>query len=197
MPHHGFFAIALVALTLAPALGASGTTLPVGFSETQVAGRLAKPTAMALASDGRVFVSLQAGQLRIVKSGGLLPTPFVTLKVDASGERGLLGVVLDPNFATNRHVYVYYTATTPVRHNRISRFTASGDVAVPGSEVVILKLNNLTTATNHNGGAMHFGPDGKLYVGVGENANSSNSQTLNNLLGKILRINPNGTDPDR
>src|SRR5262249_374323 len=92
-------------------------------------------------------------------------------------------------------VYVYYTSTTPAVHNRVSRFTANGDIAMTGSETVILDLNNLSSATNHNGGAIHFGPDGKLYIGVGENANGANSQTLSNLLGKILRINSDGTIP--
>jgi glucose/arabinose dehydrogenase len=68
-------------------------------------------------------------------------------------------------------------------------------VAVVGSEVPILDLNNLSGATNHNGGAIHFGPDGLLYIAVGENANSANSQSIGNLLGKILRINSNGTIP--
>src|SRR4030095_3592132 len=119
-------------------------------------------------------------------NGALLATPFVSLTVDANGERGLLGVAFDPNFATNNFVYVYYTATTPAVHNRVSRFTASAanpDVAVVGSEVVILDLNNLSSATNHNGGAIHFGPDGMLYIAVGENANAANSQILTNLLG--------------
>src|SRR6185503_12450835 len=129
------------------------------------------------------------------KNGALLPTPFLTVTVNSSGERGLLGVAFDPQFASNGFVYVYYTATTPAIHNRVSRFTASGDVALAGSEVVLLDLNNLSSATNHNGGAMHFGPDGKLYVAVGENANSANSQTLSNLLGKILRLNADGTIP--
>jgi hypothetical protein len=115
--------------------------------------------------------------------------------VNSAGERGLLGIAFDPNFVSNQYVYVYYTATTPALHNRISRFTANGDVALPGSEVVILELNNLSGATNHNGGAIHFGPDGMLYAGVGENANGPNAQTLNNLLGKILRLNPDGTIP--
>src|SRR4029077_7857856 len=114
----------------------------------------------------------------------------------AVGERGLLGVALDPNFQSNHFLYVYYTATTPAVHNRVSRFTANGDVAVPNSELILLELNNLSSATNHNGGAMHFGPDGKLYIAVGENANGSNSQTLANLLGKMLRINADGTIPD-
>jgi glucose/arabinose dehydrogenase len=150
---------------------------------------------MAFSPDGRLFVCQQGGQLRVIKNGVLLATPFVSLTVDANGERGLLGVTFDPHFASNQFVYVYYTTPTPSVHNRVSRFTASGDVAVPGSEVVILELNNLTSATNHNGGAIHFGPDNKLYIATGENANTANSQSLNNLLGKILRINADGSIP--
>ncbi len=174
---------------------AGAATLPAGFEETQIVSGLASPTAMAFAPDERLFICLQGGQLRVVKNGALLPTPFLTLTVNASGERGLLGVAFDPDFATNGFVYVYYTATTPAIHNRISRFTATGDVAVVGSEVVLMDLDNLSGATNHNGGAIHFGPDGKLYVAVGENANSANSQTLNNRLGKMLRINSDGSIP--
>ena len=102
-----------------------------------------------------------------------------------------------PAFATNHFVYVYYTATTPTVHNRISRFTANGDVAVAGSEVVILELDNLSSATNHNGGALAFGADGKLYAAVGENANGANAQSLNNLLGKMLPHQQGRHDPDR
>jgi len=180
-----------------PAVGNSqaSATVPSGFVEESVASALSRPTAMAFAPDGRLFVTLQDGQLRVIKNGALLPTPFLTVTTTGSGERGLLGLAFDPNFATNRFVYVYYTATTPAVHNRVSRFTANGDVAQSGSEVVILELNNLSSATNHNGGAMHFGPDGKLYIAVGENANRSNAQTLGNLLGKMLRINADGSIP--
>jgi glucose/arabinose dehydrogenase len=80
-------------------------------------------------------------------------------------------------------------------HNRVSRFTASGDTALAASELVLLDLNNLSGATNHNGGAIHFGPDGRLYIGVGENATPSNSQTNANLLGKILRMDSDGNIP--
>lgn len=169
-------------------------TLPTGFTETQISG-LSGATAMDFAPDGRLFVCLQGGNLRVIKNGALLPTPFLTVSVDSSGERGLLGVAFDPNFSTNNFVYIYYTVPTAPIHNRVSRFTANGDVAVPGSELVLLNLDNLSSATNHNGGALHFGPDGKLYIAVGENANPSNSQTLTNLLGKILRINSSGTIP--
>src|SRR5688572_30199563 len=103
--------------------------LPVGFTESLVASGLTNPTAMEFAPDGRLFVAQQGGALRVIQNGSLLPTPFVTLPVNASGERGLLGVTFDPNFATNQFVYVYYTATTPAVHNRISRFTANGNVA--------------------------------------------------------------------
>ena len=179
---------------LAACLGINAATLPAGFTETRVATGLSNPTAMEFAPDGRLFVCLQDGRLRVIKNGALLSTPFLSLTVDSSGERGLLGIAFDPNFASNNFVYVYYTATTSPRHNRVSRFTANGDVAVAGSELAILDLENLS-ATNHNGGAIHFGPDGKLYVAVGENAVGSNSQTLNNRLGKILRINSDGTIP--
>ena len=185
----------VLAIGAAARTPAAAATLPAGFTESQVASGLASPTAMQFAPDGRLFVCEQGGRLRVIKNGALLPTPFVTLTVNASGERGLLGVAFDPNFASNQFVYVYYTATTPTVHNRISRFTANGDVAVPGSEIVILELDNLSSATNHNGGALHFGPDGKLYVAVGENANGVNAQTLSNLLGKMLRINADGTIP--
>ena len=166
--------------------------VPSGFSQTTIVSGLANPTAMAVAPDGRVFIATQGGQLRVLKDGALLSTPFLTVTVSSSGERGLIGVTLDPAFATNGYVYVYYTATTPAIHNRVSRFTANGDVALAGSEVVLLDLNNLSTATNHNGGALHFGPDGKLYVAAGDNATSSNSQSLSTLLGKVLRINQIG-----
>ena len=172
----------------------AAATLPTGFTETLVASGLSAPTAMAFAPDGRLFVCQQGGQLRVIKNGALLATPFVTLTVNSSGERGLLGIAFDPNFAANQFLYVYYTATTPAIHNRVSRFTASGDIAVAASEMILFDLNNLS-ATNHNGGALHFGPDGKLYIAAGENANAANSQSIANVLGKILRINSDGTIP--
>jgi glucose/arabinose dehydrogenase len=178
-------------------LSVDAAVLPPGFTEAQFGSTLSpgSPTAMAFSPDGRLFVCLQGGQLRIIKNGVLLAAPFVALTVDPAGERGLLGVTFDPNFGSNQFVYVYYTVPGAPTHNRVSRFTASGDVAAAGSEIVILDLDNLSNATNHNGGAIHFGPDGKLYIGVGENANASNAQTLNNRLGKILRINADGSLP--
>src|SRR4051812_31435629 len=187
-----WFAVFVFFLGLFPLKAA---TLPAGFTETAFGGPLGgSPTAMAFAPDGRLFVCLQNGQLRVIKNGSLLAAPFVSISVNSSGERGLLGVAFDPNFSANQFVYVYYTTSATPIHNRVSRFTASGDVAAAGSETVLMDLDNLN-ATNHNGGAIHFGPDGKLYVAVGENANSANAQTLSNRLGKILRINSDGSIP--
>src|SRR5437870_13128172 len=135
---------------------AIAANLPTGFTDAQVGGNLSgSPTAMAFAPDGRLFVCQQGGQLRVIKNGVLLSTPFVSLTVDSSGERGLLGIAFDPNFTTNHYLYVYYTVATSPIHNRVSRFTAAGDTAAPGSHAVILELNNLSSATNHNGGAIH------------------------------------------
>ncbi len=178
--------------TSAPAYAA--TTLPSGFSESTFISGLTNPTAMEFAPDGRLFVAEQGGTLRVIKNGALLPTPFVTLSVHTTGEAGLLGIAFDPNFASNNYVYVYYTVNSPL-HNRVSRFTANGDVAVSGSEFVVLDLNTLSWAGNHNGGAIHFGADGKLYIAVGYSATETNSQSSSNLLGKMLRINTDGTIP--
>src|ERR1700704_2522059 len=179
----------LFVVLAAIAVSANAAALPPGFQQTLVTSGLSNPTAMQFAPDGRLFVCEQTGQLRVIKNGTLLSAPFLSLTVNASGERGLLGVAFDPSFASNQFVYVYYTATTPAVHNRISRFTANGDVAVAGSEVILLDIDNLSSATNHNGGALAFGHDGKLYAAVGENANGANAQSMGNLLGKMLRIN--------
>ena len=190
----GRAAAILFVLAFAPA-GLRADTVPAGMVLQTLASFPAAPTNLAIAPDGRVFVCQQTGALRVVKNGTLLATPFATFTVDSNGERGLLGVAFDPDFTSNGFVYVYYTATTPAIHNRVSRLTASGDVAVGGSEVVLMDIDNLSGATNHNGGSIHFGPDGKLYIAVGENANGANSQTLANRLGKILRINSDGSIP--
>src|ERR1041384_7544748 len=172
----------------------NGATVPTGFTDSLVTAGLTDPTAMALAHDGRIFVCEQRGTLRVIKNGVLLPTPFLTVTVDSRGERGLLGITLDPNFVSNQLVYVYYTVPSPA-HNRVSRFTASGDVALAGREVVLMELPNLSTATNHNAGAIHFGADGDLYVATGDNANGNNAQSFSTVLGKMLRITSTGAIP--
>jgi glucose/arabinose dehydrogenase len=186
--------VALAALALLAA-STYAATVPSGFVDSIFVAVPTDVTAMKFSPDGRLFVCQQGGALRVVQDGTLLATPFLTLTVHASGERGLLGVAFDPDFETNNFIYLYYTATTPTIHNRVSRFTANGNVAVPGSEVVILDLESLSTSKNHNGGAIHFGNDGKLYIAVGDNANGANSQSLDTRLGKILRINRDGSIP--
>lgn len=172
---------------------------PAGFTKNEAwVSALSAATAFAQAPDGRLFVAEQGGNLRIVKNGSLLTTPFLQLTVDPAGERGLLGVALHPGFAGNGFVYVYYTTPVGGTHNRVSRFTASGvnpDVVSANSEVFIADLPALSAATNHNGGAIHFGTDGKLYVAVGDNANGANSQDLTTPLGKLLRFNDDGSIP--
>ena len=102
----------LVSASIAPA-----ATLPPGFTETSISG-LSNPTAMEIAPDGRIFVCQQGGSLRVIKNGVLLSTPFLTLSVDSNGERGLLGIAFDPNFATNN----FSTSITPFhpRHDTIA-----------------------------------------------------------------------------
>ncbi|HEX8435219.1 PQQ-dependent sugar dehydrogenase, partial [Archangium sp.] len=115
-------------------------TVPARFTDTQLVSGLASATAMALAPDGRIFVCEQAGRLRIIEDGKLLPEPFLSVATNTSGERGLLGATFDPDFPRQPYVYVYYTATSPFPHNRVSRFTASGNRAVAGSERILLEL---------------------------------------------------------
>ena len=187
-------ALASVALNLPGPLNAA--TVPAGFTDSTIAIGLSSPTTLEIAPDGRIFVAEQSGVVRVIKDGVLLPTPFLTLNVNSSGERGLMGITFDPDFAYNGYVYVYYTTSAFPIHNRISRFSASidnPDVAQP-SETVLMDLEYLS-ALNHNGGALHFGADGRLYISTGDNALSSNSQSLGNRLGKVLRINPDGTIP--
>jgi glucose/arabinose dehydrogenase len=185
-------------LVFALAGSATVSNLPAGFVDTLLASGLHSPTAMTFAPGGRLFVTEQGGALRVIKNGELLDQPFVSLKVDGNGERGLLGVALDPGFPQNPatpYIYLYFTVPGSPSQNRVARFTISGDHAVTGSQLTLLDIDPLSSATNHNGGAIHFGSDGRLYVAVGDNANGANAQTLSNLKGKILRINKDGSIP--
>ena len=155
---------------------------------------LAWPIALAFASDGRVFYAERnTGSIRIIENGAVLPTPFYTLpNTDATGERGLLGLALDPGFPTTPYVYAYqtYDDGTNGTYNRIVRIQASGDAGV--STTVILRMPSLSGATNHNGGVIAFGPDGWLWAVVGENADPSLAQNSMTPLGKVLRMDSAG-----
>jgi aldose sugar dehydrogenase len=150
------------------------------------------PTQIRFAPDGRLFYTeLQTGNVRIVLANGtLLTTPFATLPVGTSGEQGLLGLALDPNYAVNRFVYVFHTHPSPLRQ-RVVRFTDTNNVGT--SETVI--VDDLPVGTNHCGGRLGFGADGKLYVTVGDIGNPANSQSDSSLAGKLLRYNADGTIP--
>ena len=146
-------------------------TLPNEFTWTRVTGGISGATAMAVAPDGRAFVCEQTGAVRIVKGGRLLDAPFLTARVDSTWERGLIGVAIDPQFASNNYVYVNHVLHDPYPHHRLSRFTARGDIAEPNSERVLLEGDDQTkmggvTPNGHQGGAIHFGQDGKLYCRI-------------------------------
>src|SRR5207244_13546037 len=118
-----------------PGEGIAGTLmLPRGFKADVVASGLTGATALEVAADGRIFVCEQTGALRVVKNGKLLPEPFVKLSVDATWERGLIGVTVAPDFPKTPHVFLCYVAAQPYPHHVVSRFTARGDVAPPSRE---------------------------------------------------------------
>src|SRR5262245_4645983 len=179
---------------------AEAATFPPGFVQSEIAFGLTETIAMAFSPDGRLFVCEMPGRVRIVKSGVLLADPLLTLDVETNGSdgsNGLLGIAFDPSFATNGLFYVHYTAKASgsiPAHNRISRFVAVGDHANPNTETVVLELHEID-ATGHYGGDMHFGPDGKLYIAIGEYDSPESAQLLTDFKGKILRINADGTIP--
>ncbi|HMQ00421.1 MAG TPA: PQQ-dependent sugar dehydrogenase, partial [Cyclobacteriaceae bacterium] len=183
----------LILLLLCSILAEAQTQLPDGFITQQIAAGL-DPTAIALAPDGRIFIAIKSGQIAIVENGELLQHPFLTIDVDNSNERGLSGIAFDPDFEFNNYIYVFYTVPAQNR-NRVSRFTANGNFAVPGSETILLDLD-VMPGNIHNAGAMQFGKDGKLYISTGDGAQASNAQSMQNLLGKILRINKDGSIPE-
>lgn len=150
------------------------------------------PVGLSLAPDGRIFFNERlTGKIRIINpQWQLVPTAFCQIAVVTSGEQGLLGLTLDPDFATNHFVYVYHSASSPLR-NRVVRYTESSGACT--QETIL--LDNVPASTSHNGGIIQFGPDGKLYVTIGDAENSANAQDLTTLAGKILRLNPDGSTP--
>ncbi|MEZ4954874.1 MAG: PQQ-dependent sugar dehydrogenase [Saprospiraceae bacterium] len=166
--------------------------LPPGFAAIQVAEGL-DPVCMSLAPDGRIFFTEKNGRVRIVENDQLLTDPFIEIEVDNFNERGLSGIAIDPDFDNSPYVYLYYTVPGE-DHNRLSRFLATGNFAVPGSEEILLEIDSLH-GPNHNAGALSFAEDGTLFVAVGDGRSINAAQELNSLLGKILRINKDGSIP--
>lgn len=136
-----------------------------------------------------MFVVERGGNVRIVKNGVLQPISFLVVQnVDTSGERGLLSIAFPPNYASSGLVYAFAAVAGQLRVIEY-HVTSNRDIADSADGRVVL-AQSLGSATNHNGGQLAFGPDGYLYVSMGENATSSNAQTATNDLGKILRIDP-------
>lgn len=173
---------------------------PDDYTWTVVTQGLTQPTDITGAADGlnRLFVLEKRGRIRIILNDQLRPTPFldITDRVGSnSSEQGLLGLAFHPRFYENGYLYVNYTDRNG--DTRISRFTASGDMVDPRSEKRILAVKQ--PYANHNGGAVKFGPDGCLYIALGDGGSQGdpfdNAQSGNSLLGKILRIDVDNGDP--
>jgi len=189
----------LFLLVFALGTTAIGQSVPPGFKVEAYGGGLTNGTSLACAPDGRVFVGQLNGAVRIIKDGVLLETPFHTATVESppGTDRGLLGLCLDPDFASNGYVYIYFTHPSPAPHNCVRRLKAdpAGSDVSDGTETAIVDLEDLGADTMHNGGAIRFGADGKLYLGIGDNAVSDFAQSLASRFGKILRYNPDGSIP--
>ena len=152
--------------------------------------------------DPRLFVVEQGGQIRVVKNGTTLGTPFLTVpNVAVGGERGLLSMAFDPNYGSNGLFYVFYTGTAAAGgatgdiHIDEYRVGANPDLAATSTRRPVMTLARGTPATNHNGGQLQFGKDGLLYIAVGDAATGANAQSLASPHGKILRIDPHGSLP--
>jgi glucose/arabinose dehydrogenase len=197
------------------------TTLPPDFTDSPVTG-VPAPTALAFTPDGRLLVTSKSGQLHVFDQNGVeLSSPALNIgpRVCDTSERGLLGVAVDPNFVNNGYVYLYYTykkhgvcpdhmpASNKNPVNRVSRFVMSNNVIDPDPNEEQVLIDNIPSPNgNHNGGDIHFGKDGNLYVSVGDGGCNLRRPSLcqydnaaaryrNVMLGKVLRIEPDGDVP--
>jgi len=164
---------------------------------------LSLPVFVTHAGDGsnRLFILEQAGRIRIFQNGSLLGTPFLDIqnRVTSGGERGLLGIAFHPDYQNNRRFFLNYTNNRPTLKTIIAEYqtSASNPNVAQTTERVLLEINQ--PFDNHNGGQLLFGPDGYLYIGMGDGGSGgdpqNNAQNLDSLLGKILRIDVDGTQP--
>jgi glucose/arabinose dehydrogenase/PKD repeat protein len=204
-------ALTLLLMYAVAALPLLAATPPTGFADALVTN-VASPTALAFTPDRRLLITQQTGQLRVYENGALLSSNALDLNIGnlicSDFERGLLGVAVDPSFAANHSIYVYYTfnkhnapdrnscahnnsSTEPV--NRVSRFTLSDSNVASGETVIV---DNIPSPNgNHNAGDLHFGKDGYLYISVGEGGVNQNARRLDLLSGKILRVDRDGVPP--
>ena len=166
----------------------------VRFQAEVVASNLEIPWSLAFAPDGRLFVTERPGRVRVIQDDQLLTDPALTLSdVFAAGEAGLLGFTFDPDFESNRFVYLLYSATVSGQPsvNRVVRYTETSNTLMDAVTI----FDNIPAATTHDGGRIRFGPDGLLYFTMGDVQVRSSAQDLGVLTGKILRINSDGTTP--
>lgn len=180
---------------------AATSALPAGFTRAIVAQGLTNPTAFAFSPDG-ILVTEKDGAIQVIQNdGSLRAQPYATLNVSTEIERGLVGIALHPKYATQPYVYVYYTtapgalAYSGTPENRVSRFrTVNGF----GTNEEIILDHIPSPSGMHNGGDLLFGYDGKLLVTVGDGNENGGmpAQVRRNLLGKVLRLNPDGTIPN-
>lgn len=182
-----------------PTTNASQFPNPNAFAWVPIVDGLTRPLDLQSAFDGsgRLFVIEKYGAIRIFKDGQLLDQPFLNIDDRVNDERnemGLLGLAFHPNYEQNGYFYVNYTGEGG--HTRISRFQASNDIADPNSERVLMVIDQ--PYPNHNGGAVIFGPDGHLYLGLGDGGSGGdphkNGQNTSTLLGKVLRVDVNNGD---
>lgn len=172
--------------------------LPPDVKIETVVANATQVAAMDFTPDGRLLYTERTGKVRVVVSGVLQNTAVMTFPVKTEGERGLLGIAVDPNFAVNHYVWVYFTkqaaglCSNPIE-NRVVRFVLADNNQGFGETVAgCFPVDQY--ATIHNGGNLHFGPDGKLYISVGNNDESNDgidpAQSLNSPLGKLHRYDP-------
>ncbi|MEP7167193.1 MAG: PQQ-dependent sugar dehydrogenase [Candidatus Woesebacteria bacterium] len=178
------------------------TPTPAGFQNQKIIVGLTQPTTVNFTPDGRMLIAERLGAIKVVPAGqtAVLSTPVLQLtniNID-QGERGLDGMTVDPDFANNGYIYIFYTANSPLR-DRVSRFTMVGNTASLATETVIWE-DNVDAFFWHHGGTPAFGPDGKLYISIGDHfdqtAGSGHAaQRLDSYHGKILRLNKDGSVP--
>jgi glucose/arabinose dehydrogenase len=191
----------LMACRPAPVSAQGNEDLPQ-VALTAVATGLQSPTAIVSAGDGsgRLFVLEQPGRIRVIAGGQLLSEPFLDLtgRVSTGPEQGLLGLAFHPDYTENGQFFVDYTG--PDGHTVVARYRVSAadpNLADPASAREVLRVEQ--PFTNHNGGQLEFGPDGYLYVSLGDGGSGgdpqNNGQNLGTLLGAILRLDIDGGEP--
>ncbi len=185
--------------TAKPAPTSISRPTATGLTTELVADGLQLPVNLAFAPDGRLFLTeVSRGAIRVIEHGQLVPEPVALLDVANDGEQGLLGMSLDPSFNSNHYLYVFYSEPRDGKgwRNRVVRLTESSNrAAEPRVVLDDLPINNHFHNGSHNGGRLGFGPDGKLFVTIGDLGQGLTARDMKTLAGKLLRVNPDGSIP--